>query len=109
MADFFEEREQADADQKKANEILREQQEDELYFMRQVLSTYEGRAVLYRLLDMSKTFSRLTVGETVDMVSDITISNYGKDLLAEVMTADPSAFNTMQTEAYERKIKREGT
>lgn len=82
------------------------QVEEDQEYLRRVLSTYEGRAVLWKLLEDLNLFSPVPVlNDMAHLARAQAEQNVGKRVLSDVLTADVNSFNIMRDEAAKRELR----
>lgn len=88
---------------KKSKKLQFEEQQENL---RRVLSTYEGRAVFWKLLGDCKMFESVAIGDNpLVLAASQALQNFGKRVLADVLTANVNSFNIMRDEAMARETR----
>ncbi len=92
---------------KNADRRAKDQRELELVILRTVLSTAEGRALMWRLMTHCKTFNSV-MAEGVDRIQYLAgKQDVGHFLQAEVLAAGDELYLAMQGEAYDALRKEE--
>lgn len=77
--------------------------EEDAEFLRRVLQTYEGRAVIWKIMDDCKMFSPVSIADNPLILAGCqAIQNVGKRVREDVLTVDVNSFNIMQSEAIAR-------
>lgn len=85
---------------KTKNELRLEREAEEL---RVLLGTYGGRAFIWRLLEKCRIFHSVPVIEPIQLAASVALSNFGKDLMMEVVKLAPNAYALMAQEADDRE------
>lgn len=76
--------------------------ENEIEQMRKVLDTYEGRSVLWRILEQAGIYRQSFTGNSETFFREGQ-RKVGLELLAEIEAASPRAYSKMRDEEVERK------
>lgn len=72
--------------------------------LRQVLETYAGRAVFWRILSECKMFESVPiVNDMAVMAASQRLQNFGKETLTRMLTASVGSFNLARDEAIARE------
>jgi len=74
--------------------------------LRQVLDTYAGRAVFWRLLGDCKLFESVPiVNDMAHMAASQARQNFGKEMMLRMLTVSVGSFNLARDEAIAREEK----
>lgn len=79
------------------NQEQREKEE-----LRAILSTYGGRAFVWKLLSRCQMFNSIAIDNALHLAASTALGNYGKILMADILTADPKSYTLMRDEAVSR-------
>jgi len=86
---------------KKTKDRVRNKREKELNEMRAVLSSYEGRSVLWRILEGAGIYKQSFTGNSTTFFNE-GMRKVGLELLVEIDAADSKVYGKMRDEAAER-------
>ena len=100
MADYDAGDEKQVKNKKSRTQRIEERQTEEL---KQVLSTYEGRSLLWRVLSMCRIYKDSFTGDNYTFYNEGKRS-VGLDIITEIEQAEPHALAKMRDEAVERDL-----
>lgn len=89
-------------DLRKKKDKAKLQRDEELNQMRKVLSLYEGRSVLWRILELAGIYRQSFTGNSETFFREGQ-RKVGLELLGEIEAAEPNAYSKMRDEYVERK------